>query len=342
MVNPLFRQSFFIDSLYSDSASFPREYKTDDGLCLRLHDAGVLEVIPPEMDEQTKHIVISCGIHGKDAGPVEIVNRIVCDIESGLQQVQAHCLFVIAHIEAIKQNVQYIEEDLELLFDDQARDPSIELAIADNLKICLQTFWKETPLSSRWHFDLHSTLHPSRHHTFVISPKVRHPVRPQALVDFIELAHIEAIVLANAPSTSFSWYTADCFAACALKIELGLASRLGQSDLENYEMFDLALRGFIADEPCNHQPKKTVGYRISRTIVRMHENFDFLFPEDIENFTTFVHGEVFGHDGDKPLMAKNEGEAILFPNRYVSVGEPAAVMVCKVSVRFDQGQLIYD
>lgn len=48
-------------------------------------------------------------------------------------------------------------------------------------------------------------------------------------------------------------------------------------------------------------------YRVSRTIVRLHDDFDFRFSDDVENFTAFMHGEVFGHDGDKPLMAKNEG-----------------------------------
>lgn len=83
-------------------------------------------------------------------------------------------------------------------------------------------------------------------------------------------------------------------------------------------------------------------YRVSRTIVRLHEDFDFRFSDDVENFTAFMHGEVFGHDGDKPLMAKNEGEAIVFPNRKVAIGQRAALMVCKVNTRYEDDQLVYD
>jgi succinylglutamate desuccinylase len=41
-------------------------------------------------------------------------------------------------------------------------------------------------------------------------------------------------------------------------------------------------------------------------------------------------------------MAKNEGEAILFPNASVPVGERAALMVCRVTIRFEKGQMVYD
>ncbi|MDF4805741.1 succinylglutamate desuccinylase/aspartoacylase family protein, partial [Vibrio parahaemolyticus] len=105
---------------------------------------------------------------------------------------------------------------------------------------------------------------------------------------------------------------------------------------------DLALRDLIAAEQSEHLAKKTIMYRVSRTIVRLHEDFDFRFGDDVENFTSFMHGEVFGPDGDKPLMAKNEGEAIVFPNRNVAIGQRAALMVCKVDTRYEDDQLVYD
>ncbi|WNJ94988.1 succinylglutamate desuccinylase [Vibrio ruber] len=342
MSNSLFRQSFLIDSLYSDGALLSSEYTTDDGVLLKLHGPGILEVIPPHIDEQTQHIVVSCAIHGKDAGPVELVNRIVSDIDSGFQPVREHCLFIIAHLEALKHHTRFFDENLERLFDDKPREPSQELVIADNLKVLLKSFWKDTPSDQRWHFDLHSTLNPSLYHSFAISPKVRHPVRPKELIHFAELAHLDAMVLANAPSSSFSWYTADCYSARSLAIELGQSSRLGQSPLEGFNAFDITLRDLCAREINEHLPRKIKFYRVSRTIVRLNEDFDFIFADDVENFTAFMHGEVFGHDGDKPLMAKNEGEAILFPDKHVPIGEPALLMVCPVTVRYEQNQLVYD
>jgi succinylglutamate desuccinylase len=342
MSDSLFRQSFLFDSLYSDGALLSDEYTTSDGVCMKLHHPGVLEVTPPHMDEKTQHIVVSCGVHGKDAGPVELVNRIVSDIESGAQPIREHCLFIIAHLDALKHHIQFLDENLEQLFDDKPRESSKELVIADNLKVLLKSFWKETASHCRWHIDLHSTLNPSSYHTFAISPKVRHPVRPKELIDFVEFAHIDAMVLANAPSSSFSWYTADCYSARSLAIELGQSARLGQSQLESFSAFDKTLRNLCSGDVNQHTPERTKFYRVSRTIVRMNDDFDFLFPDEVENFTAFMHGEVFGHDGDKPLMAKNEGEAVLFPDKYVSIGDQAALMVCPVTVRYEQDQLVYD
>ena len=102
------------------------------------------------------------------------------------------------------------------------------------------------------------------------------------------------------------------------------------------------MRDLLSASKAEHLPRQPVMYRVSRTIVRLHDDFDFMFDDNVENFTAFKHGEVFGHDGDKPLMAKNEGEAIVFPNRHVAIGQRAALMVCPVKTRYEEGQVVYD
>ncbi|NAW54092.1 succinylglutamate desuccinylase, partial [Vibrio sp. V41_P2S12T139] len=167
-------------------------------------------------------------------------------------------------------------------------------------------------------------------------------VRSKALIDFLDSAHIEAVLLSNSPSSTFSWYSAENFGAQALTMELGRVARIGENDLDKLTAFDLSLRNLIAETKPEHLPKPCIKYRVSRTIVRLNEDFDFMFDDNVENFTSFVHGEVFGHDGDKPLMAKNENEAIVFPNRHVAIGQRAALMVCEVKTRFEEGELVYD
>ena len=149
-------------------------------------------------------------------------------------------------------------------------------------------------------------------------------------------------MFSNAPSSTFSWFSAENFGAQALTVELGRVAKIGENELDKLVAFDLALRDLVSDSEAEHLPRKPMMYRVSRTIVRLHDDFDFLFDDGVENFTAFKHGEVFGHDGDKPLMAKNEGEAIVFPNRHVAVGQRAALMVCPVKTRYEEGQLVYD
>ncbi len=244
--------------------------------------------------------------------------------------------------ESTLAHTRFLEENLNRLFDEKEHEPTKELAIADTLKLLVRDFYQDTDPKTRWHLDLHCAIRGSKHYTFAVSPKTRHPVRSKALVDFLDSAHIEAVLLSNSPSSTFSWYSAENYGAQALTMELGRVARIGENALDRLTAFDLALRNLIAEAQPEHLSKPCIKYRVSRTIVRLHDDFDFMFDDNVENFTSFVHGEVFGHDGDKPLMAKNDNEAIVFPNRHVAIGQRAALMVCEVKTRFEEGELVYD
>ncbi|MHA2937366.1 succinylglutamate desuccinylase [Vibrio sp. RC27] len=339
----LFKQSFLTDSLESHSEPSDVNFVSPNGTVFKLLRNGVLEVIPADFHPGTsKSIVISCGIHGNETAPIELVNKLVSDIESEHITLSHRCLFIIANIEAIKQNKRYIDENLNRLFDETPREDTKEHLLAESLKYLVQEYWNDTPIESRWHFDLHCAIRDSKHTTFAISPKSRYAVRDKALFDVLELGNIEAVVLSNAPSSTFSWYTASTLAVKSVTVELGRIGRFGENDLAKLAAFSSALTMLLANEKINVEHTNTPIYRVSRSIIRMHEDFKFLFDQDVANFTSFIHGEVFGHDGDKPLMAKNDGEAVIFPNTHVAIGERAALMVCLVNGRFEQGQLVYD
>ncbi|EGA67548.1 succinylglutamate desuccinylase [Vibrio brasiliensis] len=342
MTKNLFRQSFLLDSLDLEQEMPANEVTVAGGTVFKLHQRGVLEVIPANLSEDSKHIIISCGIHGDETAPMEITDKIITDIQSGFQAVTNRLLFINAHPEATNAHTRFIEMNLNRLFDEKEHEPSKELDIAQNLKKIVSDFYQGTEQDKRWHLDLHCAIRLSKHYSFVVSPKVRHPVRSQALMEFVSSAHLEAVMFSNAPSSTFSWFSAENFGAQALTVELGRVAKIGENELDKLVAFDLALRDLVSDSEAEHLPRKPMMYRVSRTIVRLHDDFDFLFDDGVENFTAFKHGEVFGHDGDKPLMAKNEGEAIVFPNRHVAVGQRAALMVCPVKTRYEEGQLVYD
>ncbi|WP_394247055.1 succinylglutamate desuccinylase [Vibrio profundi] len=342
MTKSLFRQSFLFDSLDLEQEMLAGQTVLSNGVQLTLHRRGVLEVVPANYTEDSKNIVFSCGIHGDETSPMELVDKLIEDIETGFQNVEARCLFIIAHPEATNAHTRFLDENLNRLFDDKARESNREVIIADELKTIVTSFYKDTKVDTRWHLDLHCAIRLSKHYSFAVSPKVRHAVRSKALIEFINSAHVEAVLLSNSPSSTFSWYSAENFEAQALTMELGQVARIGENQLDKLTAFDLAMRNLVAEVEPEHLPKKTITYRVSRTIVRLHDDFDFMFEDNVENFTSFKHGEVFGHDGDKPLMAKNENEAVVFPNRHVAIGQRAALMVCEVETRFEHDQLVYD
>lgn len=342
MTKSLFRQSFLFDSLDLEQEMPAGRTVLSNGVELKLHQRGVLEVTPADYSDQSKNIIFSCGVHGDETSPMELVDKLIEDIETGFQTVEARCLFIIAHPEATNAHTRFLDVNLNRLFDEKERESNREVEIAKWLKKSVTDFYEGTQVETRWHLDLHCAIRLSKHYSFAVSPKVRHAVRSKALVEFVNSAHVEAILLSNSPSSTFSWYSAENFAAQALTMELGQVARIGENQLDKLTAFDLALRNLVSEIEPEHLPKRTITYRVSRTIVRLHDDFDFMFTDDVENFTSFKHGEVFGHDGDKPLMAKNENEAVVFPNRKVAIGQRAALMVCEVETRFEHDQLVYD
>lgn len=342
MTKSLFRQSFLFDSLDTAQPMATAEFTTSQGVALKVLQHGILEVIPAQQDSLTRNIVFSCGIHGDETAPMELIDKLIDDIISGDLPVRERCLFIMAHPEATKRAVRYVEENLNRLFDDRTHPQTTEARIAASLKSVVNLFFEGTQPESRWHIDLHCAIRNSRYYAFAVSPKVRHPVRSRALMEFLASAHVEAILLSNAPASTFSWYSAEHFSAQAVTLELGQVARVGENNQKRMVGADLAMRDLIGRSQAEHLPKNPVIYRVSRTIVRLHDDFGFMFGDDVENFTTFMHGEVFGHDGDKPLMAKNDEEAIVFPNPNVEVGQRAALMVCKVLTRYEDDQLVYD
>ena len=68
-------------------------------------------------------------------------------------------------------------------------------------------------------------------------------------------------------------------------------------------------------------------FEIFQTINREAEKFGFNFADDVENFTSFPIDTILVFDGDKEIKVKKEGEAIIFPNADVGVGQRALLTV---------------
>ena len=342
MTTPLFQNTFLADTLDMNCPSDAASVITPQGATVKRHERGVIEVTPPSSHANGKNIIISSGVHGNETAPLEMIDRWVDDILTGKLDVGCRCLFIIAHPEAINQHTRFIETNLNRLFDEQDTQPTLESMIAQRLTFYTDKFFLNTPQQSRWHLDLHCSIRDSKHVSFAVSPRSRHATRHVDLVHFLSVANVEALILSNAPSCTYSWYSAEHHAAQALTIELGKVNRLGDNDLERFAAFMSATRDLIAGQGQDSMQPLPIVYRVTRTLMRLSEDFSFIFQDNVPNFTSFIHGEVFGHDGEKPLMAQNEHEAIVFPNPNVAIGQRAALMVCQVTIRYEDGQVICD
>ena len=66
-------------------------------------------------------------------------------------------------------------------------------------------------------------------------------------------------------------------------------------------------------------------FEVHRAINRTQEAFSFSFGEDVENFTGFSKGALLAHDGETQYFAEVEGEAVIFPNANVALGQRAVL-----------------
>ncbi|WED23107.1 succinylglutamate desuccinylase [Vibrio sp. JC009] len=342
MVKPLFRQSFLFDSLDIETEVVANQVQLPSGLTVRLLKRGLLEVVPQEVTDSTKSIVVSVGVHGDETAPMEMLDSIVSDIIDGRMEVKERCLFMLAHPKATHNQLRYIDENLNRLFDMRFELDTAETKLAQELTDDIADFFKSANEGLCWHLDLHCAIRKSKHFTFAVSPKTTKKTRSHELFSFVEKAKLEAILLSNAPAPTFSWYSADKFGAQALTVELGQIAPLGQNNLELIDPFEQALRALLADSLEALEGYQPIPYRVTQTIRRTQEDFDFNFSDDVENFTRFEHGQVIGHDGDKLLFAKVDHEAVVFPNKNVELGHRAALMVCEVETRYENDQLVYD
>ncbi len=343
MVKPLFRQSFLYDALMPEEDIHSGQVQLTSGVVVHILGRGVVEVIPAKVTAETKHILLSAGIHGDETAPMELLDNVLADILNESVPVMEHCLFVLCHPEAVARHVRYLDENLNRLFDERDREETRETRIAMTLKAIVQGFFESTETSQRWHLDMHTAIRRSHHTTFAVSPKVKKPVtRSRELISFLQKGAVEAVLLANAPANTFSWFSAEYFDAQALTVELGQVAPLGENDHTQLLPFESALKALIAGQLDELDEKPMVTYRVTQTIKRINEDFGFNFSDDIENFTEFEHGQVLGHDGEKLLFAKSDNEAIVFPNDNVTIGHRAALMVCKVETRYEDDQLVYD
>ncbi|MCE0496304.1 succinylglutamate desuccinylase/aspartoacylase domain-containing protein [Vibrio salinus] len=317
MCSKLFEQSFLNDSLYLTARLEKEEKTVSNDVRVVLHDAGVFEIIPSEVSDETPHLLVTCCASAKNASHLSFIDSLLDDVISGFQKVKIHCLFILNEI-----------------------SDGLPVTLDDALQNYVKAFWSGINPQKGLYLDITINDRSSIYPTVAYSPKVRAPVRSSRLFEFFELSHIDAVVLHNAPTQTLTWNIANQFEVDSAQIELSVkAAEISQ---RRNQGFELTLRDFMAQEKSEHIPKAPKYFRVTRTIVKQHNEFRFLFSSELPNFTRFKHGEVFGMDGEKPLMAKNDGEAVLFPDSTVSVGDIAAIMVFDVLPRYEESQLIYD
>ena len=340
------KQGRFLEATCDFSQPFvAEEWTLDSGLHCQLLYRGVLQITPRDLSCDAKDIVLSSGIHGDETSPIELIQHVASSIVLGHIQPTHRLLLIIAHPEAVNYQQRFMTENMNRLFQVRNPERNNECRIANALQLAINSFYGASIAikPERWHLDLHCAIRPSQHDTFAISPYTDKQTRSNKLFSFIHHAKLNAVLLSNTPSPTFAWYSAEYHGAQALTIELGRVGKIGHNDFTLLAPFRDAMLQLITDValPIIWTSEVEV-YQISRTITKQQPEFYFTFNDDVANFTFFAEGDEFAVDGRQTYSASVGGEAVVFPNRHVMLGQRAALMVKKANLIFDEQVRVCD
>ncbi|MGF1690045.1 succinylglutamate desuccinylase [Photobacterium kagoshimensis] len=332
---------FLSATLDVDSEFVGGEWQLQSGISFQLRARGVLKIEPTVTSPTTKSIVVSSGVHGDETGPIELLDQLSKEILKGDFKPVHRLLFIIAHPTATLAHTRFITENMNRLFASHNEPTNIDRETANVLQQEVDLFYQGGDMLNpkeenllRWHLDLHSAIRDSTHYTFAVSPHSTCPTRSNALFAFLEQAKVEAVLLSRTDSPTFSWYSAAKHGAQALTMELGRVAKIGENELERLLPFDTALRELLHhyDQAYDWQGDKLVVYKVTRTLTKETDDFQFSFPASQANFTFFEQGCLLGQDQDKKYFSLEGGEAVVFPNPNVAIGQRACLLVQQTDV----------
>ncbi|TQV87350.1 succinylglutamate desuccinylase [Aliikangiella coralliicola] len=336
MLSYLEVENGFIEISKLTGQSFSTEWTPlPNNVRLRMLDVGVLQVKPAAQSHSD--MVISCGIHGNETAPIEIVSGLISQIVTGAIEPKVNLLFILGNPESMKISERFVSINMNRLFDgahanyELNEENRYELERAERLESLVTSFYGEHQGNCRMHLDLHTAIKPSFHKTFAIRPFENSPITDDSRKLLVAMG-IEAVLQHNKPSTTFSYFSVKRFYAEAYTLELGKVKPFGENNPEDFAAAINCLQNLIKGEAVEEPDVGAlIEYKVVAEIIRNSDDFKFYVPDDVENFTAYPQGYLIAEDVDYNYRVAFEEESVVFPNTNVPVGQRVAVMVTKAN-----------
>ncbi|MFT4928348.1 MAG: succinylglutamate desuccinylase, partial [Phenylobacterium sp.] len=187
----------------------------------------------------------------------------------------------------------------------------------------------------RCHYDLHTAIRGSKNEKFAIYPYLHGGKWQKSQFEFLLACGVNTFLLMKSPATTFVYYSSHQFGADAFTVELGQVKPFGQNDMTRFAAAQKTLTALICGDELPTKPfdaKDFYFFDVYRMIDRHSENFTLNFPEDCPNFTDFPLGYVLADDDGEQHVVDTEGEAIVFPNAKVALGQRALLTVVPIDI----------
>ncbi|KNC65262.1 succinylglutamate desuccinylase [Pseudoalteromonas ardens] len=312
------------------------QFTLSNGTLVEVKDTGVIQFTPATYGD--KDIVLSSAVHGNETAPIEICDAFIQDVILQRIELAHRVLFIFGNPKSINIAERFVDENLNRLFNGahENRTDNPEQIRAAKLESYVSDFFTSVPEGRyRCHYDLHTAIRGSKNEKFAVYPFLHGKPWKKSQLQFMLACGVNTILMMRSAATTFSYFSSFQFGADAFTVELGQVKPFGQNDMSRFSAVKQTLKALISQESVEYDEFNASDFelfQVHRTINRTCDAFSFPFPDSAVNFTGFAKGELLATDGDTTYFAEVEGEAIIFPNAKVALGQRALLTVVPLEV----------
>jgi succinylglutamate desuccinylase len=276
-------------------------------------------------------LVLSCGIHGNETAPIEIIDDLLRDLALGNLHIRRPLLIIFGHIEAMKKQERFLDFNLNRLFSGlhQKNPQAMESPRAIELEKAVSNFFSR--FGKGLHLDLHTAIRPSHLKRFAVYPTLDNQYPSLVEIDMLKAMGIEGLLLSNESAATFSAFSARVCECQAYTLELGKVEPFGKNNREDFISAQKTLEALIEGRSERGLPNKTENsalkvFKVVHEMIKEDDNYIFHVPEDYANFTPLTDGTPLESTSKGTLRAK-ENQAIVFPNSKVKIGQRSGLLI---------------
>ncbi|MBQ4864656.1 succinylglutamate desuccinylase [Pseudoalteromonas sp. MMG013] len=312
-------------------------FTLDNGTLVEVLDTGVIQFTP--QGNTLKDIVLSSAVHGNETAPIEICDQLIQSIIKGELILKQRVLFIYGNPKSINIANRFVEENLNRLFNGEHAKGEItnpERVRAAKLETYVTDFFTSVEEGRyRCHYDLHTAIRGSKNEKFAVYPYLHGKPWKKQQLQFLLSCGVNTVLTMRSAATTFSYFSSFQFGADAFTVELGQVKPFGENDMARFAKTKDTLTALISQEEVKYRDFNAQDFelfQVHRTINRTHDEFSFPFPDSAVNFTGFSKNALLATDGDTQYFAEVEGEAIIFPNAKVALGQRALLTVIPMEI----------
>ena len=191
-------------------------------------------------------------------------------------------------------------------------------------------FFGNEDAQQRLHYDLHTAIRPSKNDKFAVYPYLPSGKYNKEQLAFLADCDVNTILLSQEPANTFSCFSAMGYQAHAFTVELGKVMPFGQNDMTKFTAVNHKLRELISQPETSQTRFEDANievFTVNQVINKSKEDFALNFGNDTVNFAQFNKGDLLASETGCDFVAQHDGEAIVFPNADVAIGQRAILTV---------------